>query len=104
MKQLKVYVLQQPAGLFSEEEYTGKYSFEYFEDYAGAPVSLTMPVTQKKYEWNKFPPFFDGLLPEGMMLESLLKQRKIDKNDLFSQLAATGGDLVGAVTVSPNVV
>ena len=33
------------------------------------------------------------------MLEGLLKQIKIDKNDYFGQLLAVGGDLVGAVTV-----
>ena len=51
------------------------------------------------YKFDKFPPFFDGLLPEGIQLEGLLKIRKIDKNDLLSQLIAVGEDLVGAVTV-----
>ncbi|WP_235893039.1 HipA N-terminal domain-containing protein, partial [Flavobacterium franklandianum] len=39
------------------------------------------------------------LLPEGVMLEGLLRIVKIDKKDYFSQLIATGNDLVGAVTV-----
>ncbi len=34
-------------------------------DYHGAPVSLTMPLANKIYEFNVFPPFFEGLLPEG---------------------------------------
>jgi serine/threonine-protein kinase HipA len=38
-------------------------------------------------------------LPEGLLLEGLLKQRKIDKFDYLSQLIAVGNDLVGAVTV-----
>ena len=33
------------------------------------------------------------------MLDGLLRQRKIDKDDYFSQLLAVGKDLVGAVTV-----
>jgi serine/threonine-protein kinase HipA len=33
------------------------------------------------------------------MLEGLLRQKKIDRSDLFFQLVAVGGDLVGAVTV-----
>jgi serine/threonine-protein kinase HipA len=37
-------------------------------------------------------------LPEGVMLEGLLRIVKIDKKDLFSSIA-TGNDLVGAVTV-----
>ena len=33
------------------------------------------------------------------MLDGLLRQRKIDKEDYLSQLFAVGKDLVGAVTV-----
>jgi serine/threonine-protein kinase HipA len=58
-----------------------------------------MPLNHKKYGYKSFPPFFEGLLPEGIMLEGLLLIAKIDKKDYFSQLIATGNDLVGAVTV-----
>ncbi len=75
------------------------FSFEYLDGYAGYAISLTMPILKKKYEYDSFPPFFDGLLPEGVQLEGLLRQKKIDRNDNFSQLLAVGEDLVGAVTV-----
>jgi serine/threonine-protein kinase HipA len=58
-----------------------------------------MPLTRSVYEYDKFPPFFEGLLPEGMMLEGLLRNAKIDRYDLITQLIAVGGDLVGNVTV-----
>jgi serine/threonine-protein kinase HipA len=58
-----------------------------------------MPVATRAYDFDEFPPFFDGLLPEGFQLDALLRQRKIDASDFFSQLVAVGGDLVGAVTV-----
>jgi serine/threonine-protein kinase HipA len=58
-----------------------------------------MPVEKKEFIFDQFPPFFDGLLPEGILLDGLLKQRKIDRYDYFSQLIAVGNDLVGAVTV-----
>jgi len=58
-----------------------------------------MPVTKRKYEYASFPPFFDGLLPEGIQLEVVLKRHKIDKYDYFEQLLITGSDLVGAVTL-----
>ena len=35
------------------------------------------------------------------MLEALLRELKIDRNDAFAQICAVGGDLVGAVTVEP---
>jgi serine/threonine-protein kinase HipA len=34
-----------------------------------------------------------------MQLEGLLKIRKIDRDDCFSQLMAVGEDMIGAVTV-----
>ncbi len=76
-----------------------EYYFEYDENYEGEAVSLTMPLNHKKYGYKSFPPFFEGLLPEGVMLEGLLRIAKIDKKDYFSQLIATGNDLVGSVTV-----
>jgi serine/threonine-protein kinase HipA len=69
------------------------------EGYQGPSVSLEMPITQSIYEFDRFPPFFEGLLPEGMMLEGLLRYTKIDRNNLLDQLIAVGGDLVGNVTV-----
>jgi len=58
-----------------------------------------MPTKEKVYKFDMFPPFFDGLLPEGTQLEGLLKLKKIDKYDYFSQLIAVGNDMVGVITV-----
>jgi serine/threonine-protein kinase HipA len=88
-----------PAGVL-EESGEGNYLFRYFETYAGSPVSLAMPVSQREFSFDGFPPFFEGLLPEGEMLEGLLRQRKIDRTDLFAQLIAVGTETVGAVTVT----
>jgi serine/threonine-protein kinase HipA len=80
-----------------------RYRFSYLEDYFGSPVSLTMPVQEKTYEFDKFPAFFEGLLPEGVMLEALLRKYKLDKQDYFAQLLCVGNDVVGAVTIEPIV-
>lgn len=86
------------AGVLNELD-NGRCQFQYDFEYAGTPVSLTMPVQPESYDFDAFPPFFDGLLPEGLMLDALLRQLKIDRRDSFAQLCAVGGDLVGAVTV-----
>jgi serine/threonine-protein kinase HipA len=78
---------------------SSSYQFQYFETYRGTPISLTMPIGVKIHNFEHFPPFFDGVLPEGGQLEGLLRARKIDRYDYFSQLLAVGHDLVGAVTV-----
>lgn len=101
MKKALVKVNNIPAGILKEIEKNKQYVFSYFDHYNGAAVSLTMPLDRKKYIYNEFPPFFDGLLPEGVQLEALLKQKKIDKNDLFTQLITVGADLVGAINVEP---
>lgn len=103
MKQAKVFVNNAVAGMLTELEYGKKFRFEYIKDYTGAPVSLTLPISQSVFEFDSFPPFFDGLLPEGYQLEGLLKFGKIDRNDFFSQLLAVGDDLVGNVTVKEMV-
>ncbi len=99
MRKARVYVHGQLAGFLTEIERSKSYLFEYLEGYIGPPVSLTMEVGVRRYEFATFPPFFDGLLPEGGQLEALLRLRKLDRDDLFGQLLAVGGDMVGAVTV-----
>ena len=99
MRKAKVYFQGIEAGMLTEIVPAKNYLFEYIQEYNETPISLTMPIENGKYEFNEFPPFFDGLLPEGNQLEGLLKIKKIDRNDLFSQLIAVGEDMVGAVTV-----
>lgn len=99
MRKANVFVHGRVAGVLEEIEKHKSYLFKYHDTYSGESVSLTMPLSQQEYLFNEFPPFFDGLLPEGVMLEALIRKLKIDRNDRFSQLVAVGKDLVGAVTV-----
>lgn len=82
-----------------EESGSAAWHFTYDADYTGLPVSLNLPVRPEPYEFDCFPSLFDGLLPEGLQLEALLRSRKIDRSDAFSQLLAVGADLVGSLTV-----
>ena len=102
MREVIVKVHNVAAGILTElgdNPSQATYRFHYFEDYEGAPVSLTMPVKGKNFEYTQLPPFFDGVLPEGGQLEGLLRTHKIDRYNYLSQLIAVGQDLVGAVTV-----
>ncbi|NQT58608.1 MAG: HipA N-terminal domain-containing protein [Bacteroidetes bacterium] len=100
MRCLAVWVSGIPAGTLDELDRGKVYQFTYNPAYTGPSVSLTMPISDTPYQFTQFPPFFEGLLPEGIQLEALLRARKIDRDDLFSQLAAVGADMVGAVTVT----
>lgn len=99
MRRVKIYNFGKLAGRLEENEKGKQYKFIYDDLYSGQPISLTMPLIQKEYTFNEFPPFFDGLLPEGSQLESLLRLTKTDRNDHFSHLIIVGKDLVGSVTV-----
>ena len=77
----------------------GEWRFVYEADYAGPPVSLSLPVRVEPYLFAAFPPFLDGLLPEGAQLEALLRQLKIDRGDSYRQLIAVGQDVVGSLKV-----
>ncbi len=85
------------AGLLVEEN--NIYQFNYFSHYTGDPVSLTLPLRQEPYIFKGFPPFLDGLLPEGLQLEALLRRAKLDRYDYLGQLLCVGQDLVGAITI-----
>jgi serine/threonine-protein kinase HipA len=99
MRRAEVYVGEVLAGILEEEERGKTYAFRYRELYDGPPVSLAMPTSRRVYLYDSFPPFFDGVLPEGVTLEALLMQRKLDRSDLFGQLVAVGENLAGDVSV-----
>ena len=101
MRSAAVSVHGHLAGTLSEIDRNRAYRFTYESDYQGPPVSITLPVRSEPYEFDRFPCFFDGLLPEGAQLEALLRTAKIDRDDPMQQLLTVGGDLVGAVTVAP---
>jgi serine/threonine-protein kinase HipA len=99
MRKAKVFIKGIEAGILTEIQQGKEYVFEYHNEYMGLPVSRTMPLKNKVYTFNRFPPFFEGLLPEGIQLDGLLAIKKIDKDDYLSQLIAAGDDLVGVVTI-----
>lgn len=99
MRKVRVFVKGAEAGTLSELSQGKEYLFEYLEGYKGIDVSRSMSQNINVYRFDEFPPFFDGLLPEGIQLEGLLKIKKIDKKDYLSQLIAVGDDMIGVVTV-----
>ena len=97
MRSAEVYVHDVLAGTLEQDD--GRWLLRYRRGYEGPPISLRLPVSGRAYEFESFPPFFDGLLPEGVMLEGLLRACTLDRDDYLGQLIAVGEDLVGAVTV-----
>ena len=76
------------------------YRFTYAPGYNGPPVSLALPVRALPYEFERFPAVFEGLLPEGQLLEALLRQCKVDRQDMLTQLLLVGTDVPGSLTIT----
>ncbi len=98
MRSAEIYQKGVLAGVIEELD-RRHYRFSYSPGYEGDPVSLTMPVRPSPYDFEAFPPVFEGLLPEGVLLEALLRRYKVDRDDLFAQLLIVGEDVVGSLTV-----
>ena len=98
MRKARIFVHGILAGILEELDFK-HYRLMYISGYHGPPVSLTMPTIQSTYEFDRFPPFFEGLLPEGPMLTGLLRHYKLDRDDYFGQVLKIGQDVVGAVTI-----
>lgn len=75
------------------------YDGAYRSDAEARPISLSMPLRAGKYESKALFPFFEGLLPEGWLLELICASAKIDKNDKFRLLLHTGQDPIGAISI-----
>jgi serine/threonine-protein kinase HipA len=82
------------------------YHFKYDDDYLGResamPVSLTLPLNPKEYTSKTMIPFFDGLIPEGWLLNIAHKNWKLDPRDRMGLLLACCKDCIGAVSVVPE--
>lgn len=98
MRKAEVYQQGTLAGILVEAD-QNHYRFTYAPGYRGRPISLALPVREGPYDFDRFPPVFEGLLPEGLPLEAMLRQYKIDKKDLFKQLVTVGEDVVGSLTI-----
>jgi len=104
MRQGKVYYKNYLAGIITETnegEYVFQYDEQYVKDHPKEFITFTMPVTNNPYTENRLFPFFEGLIPEGWLLNIASKNWKINKNDRMGLLLACCKNCIGAVSVQP---
>jgi len=94
------------AGVLTETD-DGEYIFTYEEDYVNNHqeqfITFTMPVAKESYVSNRLFPFFEGLIPEGWLLDIASKNWKINPNDRMGLLLACCQNCIGAVSVVPII-
>lgn len=103
MKTAKIFYKDSLAGVLTEIEsgYEFCYDKEYLETKGAEAVSLTLPLTAKSYQSKILFPFFDGLIPEGWLLDVALRNTDISSLDRMSLLLLCCKDCIGAVSVVP---
>jgi len=101
MRKAEVYMQDKQAGTLTEDEegYHFAYHMDYLETENARAVSLTLPLTGEPYQSPVMFPFFDGLIPEGWLLEIAEKNWKLDERDRMGLLLACCHDCIGAVSI-----
>lgn len=103
MKKAKVFYRDLFAGVLEETD--NGYRFIYDDSYLKSDdphaISLTLPLQETSYNNKVLFPFFDGLIPEGWLLDIGVEFWKIDPRDRFQLLLNLCRETLGAVTVQP---
>lgn len=83
----------------TSEGYEFVYDPSYLQSDKLEPISLTMPLSDKPLRSVILFPFFDGLIPEGWLLEVAEKNWKLNPRDRMGLLLACCKDCIGAASV-----
>lgn len=85
----------------ADGEYLFQYDADYIDNYPEQFLTFSMPVRTAPYTDNRLFPFFEGLIPEGWLLNIATKNWKINPNDRMGLLLACCQNCIGAVSVQP---
>ena len=100
----KVYMKNVYCGLIYEND--NGYYFSYDQNYLtkkdAQAISITLPLRSEAYHNKVLFPFFDGLIPEGWLLDIAEKNWKINYRDRMGLLLTCCKDCIGAVSVENN--
>lgn len=103
MRKAEIKIYDTTAGWLVEDE--NGYHFNYDSSYLNSsnldPISLTLPLKEQPYTSKILFPFFDGLIPEGWLLDIAQNNWKLNPRDRMGLLMACCKDCIGAVSVHP---
>ena len=101
LRQSAVFVRDRFAGRIQEtdEGYCFVYDPEYLNSDHAVDVSLTLPLQAEPYVSHTLFPFFDGLIPEGWLLDVVSRNWKISPKDRFGLLTVACHDCIGTVSI-----
>lgn len=104
MRQGEIWVRNQKAGMLIEND--EGYMFQYDKTYLllknATAVSLTLPRQEAPFTSDNLFPFFDGLIPEGWLLDIAQKNWKLNPRDRMGLLLTTCRDCIGNISIIEN--
>lgn len=100
----RVYNKESFAGIISETEDGFRFTYDkkYLTESTARAISFTLPLREEPYESKTMLPFFDGIIPEGWLLDIAQSNWKIDARDRMGLLLLFCKDCIGAVSVLPE--
>ncbi len=103
MRKAEIKMHDNIAGWLTQDEdgYHFEYDTAYLEGKEPEPVSLTLPLQKATFTNNILFPFFDGLIPEGWLLDIAEQNWKLNPRDRMGLLLACCKDCIGAVSINP---
>lgn len=103
MRQACIFYKDLLAGILTENDagYEFRYLSEYLSLKKAKAISMTLPLQKEAYTSPVLFPFFDGLIPEGWLLDVALRNTDISILDRMSLLMICCKDCIGAVSVVP---
>lgn len=101
MRQGEIWLNDMIAGILTENEngYHFIYKREYLNQKDVIAVSLSFPLQETPFQSETLFPFFDGLIPEGWLLDIVHKNWKINPRDRMGLLLKTCRDCIGNISV-----
>lgn len=104
MKRAKVFINSTLAGILTENDmgYEFLYDSDFLKSDKAEAVSITLPLSEMPYRDKVLFPFFDGLIPEGWLLDIAEQSWKISARDRFSLLLACCKDCIGNISIIPE--
>lgn len=103
MKRAEIKIHATTAGWLSLDEngYHFVYESAFLNSSSAEAVSLTLPLQKEIFNSKVLFPFFDGLIPEGWLLDIAERNWKLNPRDRMGLLMACCKDCIGAVSVHP---
>lgn len=103
MRRAEIKIHHTTAGWLTQDEegYHFVYDGDWLQNEKAEPVSLTLPLQEKAFTSKVLFPFFDGLIPEGWLLDIAGRNWKLNPRDRMGLLLVCCKDCIGAVSVHP---